>query len=234
MSHNETLEEVRKVGRERLYPSLTNPNWLVLRIRRELFRHWLEGLAGGDFSVLDVGGRIQPYRILLGKRCAQYVSVDVLVTPLVDVVGLAQQLPLAEEKFDLVFCTQVLEYLPEPRLAVNEIHRTLKKGGFLLLSVPAVFPRDSELEYWRFLPGALKHLLSDFSRVGIAPEGNSLTGFIRTTNVCLVSFARPAILRRLIGCSVVPVLNLLGAFLQLVIRSNGDRFTANFSVLAQK
>jgi hypothetical protein len=102
------------------------------------------------------------------------------------------------------------------------------------LSVPAVFPREAEAEYWRFLPGALKHLLSDFSSVEIAQEGNSLIGFIRTANVCFVLFAKPAILRRLIGCTVVPMLNILGALLQLVMRSNDDRFTVNFSVLAQK
>lgn len=234
MSHTETLEEVRRAGKERLYPSLTNPNWLVLRKRRELFQRWLHSVPGGSFSVLDVGGRIQPYRSLLGERCAQYVAIDVRVTPLVDVLGLAQQLPVGDERFDLVFCTQVLEYVPEPQLVLNEIHRALKKGGFLFLSVPAVFPRDSELEYWRFLPRALMHLLSDFSRINIAPEGNSFVGFIRTTNVCLVSFAKPAILSWLIGCGVVPVLNILGALLQSVTRSKDDRFTANFSVLAQK
>jgi hypothetical protein len=41
-------------------------------------------------------------------------------------------------------------------------------------------------------------------------------------------------LRWLIGCAVVPMLNILGFFLQAIIRSNDDRFTANFSVLAQK
>ncbi|MGA9040152.1 MAG: class I SAM-dependent methyltransferase [Terriglobales bacterium] len=234
MSPTETPEAVREAGRERLYPSLTNPNWLILRRRRELFQRWLENVPGEKLSVLDVGGRVQPYRSLLKERCAQYVAVDIRVTPLVNVVGLAQQLPVGDEKFDLVFCTQVLEYIPEPKLVLNEIHRTLKKGGFLFLSVPAVFPRDAELEYWRFLPGALKHLLSDFSRVEIAPEGNSLVGFIRTTNVCLVSFAKPAFLSWLIGCSVVPVLNILGVLLEFVIHSKDDRFTANFSVLARK
>jgi SAM-dependent methyltransferase len=234
MSDAETLEEVRKAGRARLQPSLIDPNWLVLRHRRELFKRWLKRLPEDGLSVLDVGGRIQPYRTLLGAKCIRYTAVDIRITPLVDVVGLAQHLPVADQRFDLVFCTQVLEYLFEPQLAVNEIYRALKKDGFLFLSVPAVFPRDSESEYWRFLPGALKYLLSDFSSVEVAPEGNSLTGFIRTMNVCLLTFAKPAALRWLIGCTVVPMLNILGFFLQATIRSDDDRFTANFSVLAQK
>jgi SAM-dependent methyltransferase len=234
MSHAETLEEVRKAGKARLHPSLTDPNWLILRYRRELFEQWLKHLPAGGVSVLDVGGRIQPYRSLLGAKCRRYVALDIRITVLVDVVGLAQHLPVADEIFDLVFCTQVLEYLPEPQLALNEIRRTLKKGGFLFLSVPAVFPRDSESECWRFLPAGLRSLLSGFSSVEVAPEGNSLTGFVRTINVCLLTFAKPAALRRLISCTVVPVLNILGAFLQSVIHSDDDRFTANFSILAKK
>ena len=192
MPPTETLEQVQKTGRERLYPSITNPNWLVLRKRRELFVAWLKGIPSGDLSVLDVGGRIQPYRALLGERCTRYLAIDVSPTPLVDVIGQAECLPFRDRQFDLVLCTQVLEYVPDPPLVVNEIYRTLKAGGLLLLSAPAVFPRDSETEYWRFLPCGLKRLLSKFSSVEVVAEGNSLVGFIRTTNVCLVSFARPA------------------------------------------
>ncbi len=234
MSQTETLEQVRRAGRERLYPSLTNPNWLVLRKRRELFLEWLTNMPPGDLSVLDVGGRIQPYRVLLGSRCARYVAVDVRPGPLVDVVGTAEQLPFASQQFDLIFCTQVLEYVPDPQLALNEIHRALKAGGFLLLSAPAVFPRDSEKEYWRFLPCGLKQLLSSFSHINLAAEGNSLIGFIRTANVWLVSFAKPPGLDRLLCFSLVPLLNILGALLQFLTSSADDRFTANFSVLAQK
>src|ERR1700720_595590 len=211
MPQSETLEQVQSAGRERLYPSITNPNWLVLRKRRELFIAWLKNVPARNLSVLDVGGRIQPYRILLEESCARYVAMDLRLTPVVDVVGRAEQLPFGSQQFDMVLCTQVLEYVPDPRVVIAEIHRALKAGGFLLLSVPSVFPRDSESEYWRFLPCALKHLLSAFSIVDVVPEGNSLTGFIRTTNVCLVSFIKPRFFGTLLRFSVVPVLNMLGA-----------------------
>lgn len=234
MPQSETLEQVQQAGKERLYPSITNPSWLVLRKRRDVFTGWLNQVSAQNMSVLDVGGRIQPYRTLLGERCARYVAMDMRLTPVVNVVGRAEHLPFGSQKFDMVLCTQVLEYVPEPEVVIAEIHRTLKAGGVLLLSVPSVFPRDSEIEYWRFLPCALKHLLSAFSGVDVVPEGNSLTGFIRTTNVCLVSFVKPRWLGTLLRFSVVPVLNILGALLQFLIPSADDRFTANFSVLAKK
>ena len=234
MSQTEMLEEVQKTGKERLYPSLANPNWLVLRKRRQLFRRWLSALPGSELKVLDIGGRIQPYRVLLGDRCAKYVAIDLKASPLVDIVGRAEQLPLPNTQFDLIFCTQVLQYIPNPRVVIGEIYRVLRPGGFLLLSVPFVFPRDSELEYWRFLPGAIRLLLSAFSSIEVAPEGNTIVGLIRTASICLVTFIKPAALRPLLRFTIVPMLNLLGAMLQFLIPVADDRFTANFSVLAKK
>src|SRR5437867_905175 len=101
MPLSETLEQVERAGRERLYPSITNPNWLVLRKRRQLFIGWLKNTPAGKLSVLDVGGRIQPYRILLGERCARYVAMDLRLTPLVDVVGHGERLPFRSQQFDI-------------------------------------------------------------------------------------------------------------------------------------
>ena len=83
MSQTETQDQVQKCGRERLYPSLTNPNWLVLRKRRELFQRWLGRLPQQNLSVLDVGGRIQPYRSLV-PGAARYIAIDLRATPLVE------------------------------------------------------------------------------------------------------------------------------------------------------
>jgi hypothetical protein len=91
--HIETMDELNREGRERLYPSLTNPSWLVLRRRRQIFRKWLARLDDRRLDVLDVGGRVQPYRPLLEGRLRRYVSIDVSRAPLVDVVARGQQIP---------------------------------------------------------------------------------------------------------------------------------------------
>ena len=233
-SENQIVAQLGREARERLYPSLTNPNWLILRRRRQLFTDWLKRLPQTGLWVLDVGGRIQPYRSLLGQACERYVAVDIQMTPLVDVVGKAEELPLRDNQFDLVFCTQVLEYIAEPALAISEIRRVLKPGGWLLLSVPAIFPQDSDVEYWRFLPPAIRRLLSGFSTVDLAPEGNSIVGMLRTANVGLFMFAKPHLLKRLLQFTVIPLLNLLGAALGALISDKSNRFSANFSALAQK
>lgn len=232
MSESESLEHVRRLARERLYPRLTSPNWLILRARRKLFAKWFETIPGAGLQVLDVGGRLQPYRPLLRDRCAGYLAVDLRRTPLVNVVGRAEELPFGDARFDIVICTQVLEYVPDPRRAVREMYRVLKPGGFAVLSVPSVFPRDSEVEYWRFLRSAVDEMLSDFAKVEVAAEGNSLVGLVRTLAVCAVSFTRPAFLAKLLSYTLIPLLNGVGVLAEQL--SEDDRFAANFSALARK
>ena len=226
-------EEPSKQSQERVRPSLRNPNWLILRHRRRIFANGLGRLGDDALRVLDVGGRLQPYRLLLGARVRNYVAIDPQLTPLVNVAAVAQALPFREGQFDLVICTQVLEYFPEPSRAVDEIRRVLRKGGYAFFSAPSVFVRDGDKEYWRFLAEGLRYLLRDFAEVGVIPEGNSLTGLFRTLNVLAVSFVRPKTLVPVLAWTFVPVLNLAGSLMEK-LGGTGDHFVANFSAWVRK
>ncbi len=48
----------------------------------------------------------------------------------------AECLPFADEVFDWVLCSEVMEHLPEPDKALGEIKRILKRGGRAVVSVP--------------------------------------------------------------------------------------------------
>jgi SAM-dependent methyltransferase len=233
MKKRETSQQVSREARERLHPSITNPNWLVLSARRELFEKWIAVLGGSSLRILDVGGRIQTYRPLFGDRVVRYYSLDIVPGPCVSVIGRAEDLPFVSGFFDVVLCTQMLEYVPDPQQAIDEIHRVLRPGGYLLLSAPAVFPRDSDPEYWRFLPSSLQLLLRNFREIQIAAEGSSITGLLRTVNVALVMFS-PSLVRPLLRYTAVPGLNLLGRLLERLARTNNDQLTANFAVFARK
>jgi SAM-dependent methyltransferase len=221
-------------ARKRLHPSITNPNWLVLRARRKLFTDWALQLGGNSLRILDVGGRIQPYRPLFERQTGcRYYSLDLFPGPFVNVVGQAEDLPFQTDAFDVVVCTQVLEYVPNPQKAVDEIRRVLRTDGHLFLSAPAVFPRDTDPEYWRFLPASLRFLLREFAEVTIAAEGSTIVGLFRTLNVSLTAYT-PPVLRSILRYTAVPALNILGLLTETLARTRNDQFTANFSVLARK
>lgn len=229
-----TLDEPTRQGRERLFPSLTNPNWLVLRERRRIFERWLAQMPSSALDVLDIGGRIQPYRALLTDRLRCYIALDLCFTPLVDVVARGEQLPLGDARFDLVICTQVLEYVAEPSAVLSEIHRVLRPGGDLLLSVPSACPIDAAEECWRFLPAGLHQLLNNFTRVEVVAEGSSVIGFFRTVNICLDVFVRYPSARFVYRRALAPLVNLGGALMEQLSRRRNEQFVVNYSVLARK
>lgn len=233
MSKHETADWATREARERLYPRITNPNWLILRARRKLFTTWVGRIDGTSLRILDVGGRIQPYRPLLNGRIREYYSVDLVAGPCVSAVGRAEYLPFASNQFDLVFCTQMLEYIPCPQEAVDEIHRVLRPSGCLFLSAPAVFPRDSDPEYWRFLPSSLQLLLRHFAQVEIAAEGSTISGLLRTLNVSLITFS-PRLARTILRYTATPTLNGLALILEKLAHTSNDQLTANFSAFARK
>ncbi|MGB6476321.1 MAG: class I SAM-dependent methyltransferase [Candidatus Sulfotelmatobacter sp.] len=234
MARTETLEFVNHETGERFAPSLRNSSYLVLRKRRQNFERWLSAVPGSNLCVLDVGGRIQPYRRLLAGRVQKYIAVDLVQSPLVNLQANAGEMPFPEGLFDLVFCTQVLEYVLEPAVPVREIYRVLKPGGVALFSFAAFYPRIADDDYWRFTSAGLRHLLRPFGRVEVVPEGSSISGFFRACAVCLSMFARYPALRSLVEWTVVPVLNLSALALEKVARTDNDQATGNYSVWAQK
>lgn len=229
---NEDRDWVVRTGRERLRPRMTDPNWLILRRRREIFQSWLRQLQLRDPKVLDVGGRIQPYRELIASP-SQYWAVDLRPTVLVSAVATAERLPFADSSFDLVLCTQMIEYAPDPGAVMKEIHRVLRPQGRLFLSAPSIFPRDSEQDKWRLFPAGLNQLLTGFSDVQIVPECGSGAGFMRTLAVFAHMAARYQAVRFVVSCSLVPFLNVLGAALDRFGARDGS-FTVNYSVQATK
>jgi SAM-dependent methyltransferase len=234
MSSSSERENLLKTADDRLNPSITNPNFLVLRSRRRIFQKWISSLPDNPLRVLDIGGRYQPYRPLLAGRVSQYVAVDVLRTALVDVVGDGEFLPFAANAFDVIIATQVFEYFSRPHLAAERIHASLKPGGILLMSVAACAPRFVDEECWRFTPRGIRSLLAPFSRIEIVPEVTSLGGLLRTINLGMHHYSHFGPLRRGYELTICPLLNAIGLVLESLNVTKNDQFTSNYSVLAQK
>jgi 2-polyprenyl-3-methyl-5-hydroxy-6-metoxy-1,4-benzoquinol methylase len=47
-------------------------------------------------------------------------------------------LPIKEESLDLILCLDVLEHLVDPWETINKLHRLLKKGGYIIASIPNI------------------------------------------------------------------------------------------------
>lgn len=120
---------------------------------------------------LDIGAQNGPYAARFPNR----VSLDIRPGLGVHVIGDAQALGVADEAFDVVLCTEVLEHLPEPQRAIDEMFRVLRPGGTLLLTTRFLFPiHDAPHDYFRFTKYGLRYLLRRFTILELCEETDSV------------------------------------------------------------
>lgn len=97
-------------------------------------------------------------------------------TSAIDIVSDILSIPLPDETFDAVLCTEVLEHLPDPVLALKEFSRLLKRGGVLILTAP--FCSLTHFAPYHFSTGFnrffyVHHLEKEgFERIEILENGN--------------------------------------------------------------
>ena len=68
-----------------------------------------------------------------------YISAD-LASPHAMVKMDITAIDWPDASFDIVYCSHVLEHIPDDRKAMSEIFRVLKPGGWALIQVPLSRP----------------------------------------------------------------------------------------------
>ena len=89
-------------------------------------------------AVLDIGARDGGLRGFLPPG-VKYQGIDIapeFAGPDVLIQDISNGIPFPDGAYDFVFCIEVLEHVPNPYGTLGEIHRVLKPGGVLVLSVP--------------------------------------------------------------------------------------------------
>ncbi len=121
-------------------------------------------VLGKKKRLLDLGCGVKPFKCVYSNYCESSVGIDVAQTlhgtEQVDVIYDGKKIPFANQEFDIVFCTEVLEHVPEPTEFLNEIFRVLKPHGTLIMTVPFLVPLHEEPhDFFRYTKHALKYML---------------------------------------------------------------------------
>jgi SAM-dependent methyltransferase len=74
-----------------------------------------------------------------------YITAD-LESPLAKVHLDVQSIPYPDQTFDIVFCNHVLEHVADDRLAMREMHRVMRPGGWGVLLSPVDETRATTFE----------------------------------------------------------------------------------------
>jgi len=127
-----------------------------------------------DRLTLDLGCSNSPYSHYFKNR----IGLDVNKGRGVDVVADAHDLPFEDGKFDIILCTEVLEHLHSPHVAISEMKRVLKVGGKLILTTRFIFPiHDAPGDYFRYTKYGLRYLFKDWNVISLVEEVGTKDAF---------------------------------------------------------
>jgi ubiquinone/menaquinone biosynthesis C-methylase UbiE len=84
---------------------------------------------------------------------------------------------IPSDTFDCIILTQTLQYIYEPRAALQTIRRILKPGGVLLATLPGISQQNRALEqwddHWRFTTVSCSRLFAE----SFPPEQLKIQGY---------------------------------------------------------
>jgi SAM-dependent methyltransferase len=86
-----------------------------------------------SLRILEIGSGVR-------KINPNVVNLDIGLFNNVDVVGDGHHLPFLDNSFDGVVIEVVLEHIREPEKVISEIHRVLKRDGYVYSVVPFMHP----------------------------------------------------------------------------------------------
>jgi len=168
---------------------------------------------GTDRDILNIGSGTTEY----GENV---VNLDIGLFQGVDIVGDALHLPILSESLDAVMAQGVLEHVRKPDLAVAEMYRVLKKGGYCYSEIPFMQPYHAvPADYQRYTIMGIEELFDRFDPVEkgvILGPASAMSWIAREFLAILFSFNNPYLYRagqRVFGWITVP-LKYLDIFLE--------------------
>jgi SAM-dependent methyltransferase len=157
---------------------------------------------------------------------------------LIDVYYDGKTIPFDDRYFDSVYSSEVLQHISDIEPIIAEIERVLKKGGYLLITVPFVWHESGQpIDGVRYTSFGIVNLLERHGLKIIHQKkmGNYFTTTIQTRNAYLyhVLFPGPALVKLILTAVFISPYNLLGVILSPILGRNQDLFS-NMVIVAQK
>jgi SAM-dependent methyltransferase len=165
--HNDLLDQLKTKIKK--FPIIYE--WLAevvapVYISKKTLKTIIREINSGDQLGLNIGSGITNYS-------ENIVNFDLQSFKNVQVVGDLFKLPFKDCKFDYVFSIYVLEHVPNPELAIEEMYRVLKPGGICYSLVPFIQGfHAAPLDFLRFTPKGVESYFYKFEIIknrGLGP-----------------------------------------------------------------
>ncbi len=119
-------------------------------------------------SVLVLGGAVlgEGLKPIIDDERAEFVETDVSLGPRTKLVCDGTSLPFADDSFEGVIVQAVLEHVVDPYKCVAEIHRVLRRGGFVYAETPFMQQvHGGPYDFTRFTHSGHRRLFREFENL---------------------------------------------------------------------
>jgi len=129
--------------------------WLYLKNESNFF-------TADHLKVLHIAPEQCFHKKFQAQKNLDYLTGD-LLSPIADIHFDLHDIPLEDNRFDVIFCNHVMEHVTDALRCMQELHRVLKPGGWGILQVPQdmnraetyedariVTPEEREKHFWQY------------------------------------------------------------------------------------
>jgi len=229
--------------KEMFIPSLLgifiNPFYFI---RRGLYKGIISNKKYLKGRLLDFGCGSKPYKNLLDVK--EYIGLDIEESghshknEQVDVYYDGKTIPFDDNNFDSVFSSEVLEHIFNLEQILNELHRVIKPGGYMLITLPFIWEEhEIPYDFARYTSFGITHLLknSGFEIITIEKTTNYVETIFQTWNAYVRRFVFPS--NRLLKVCMTPIfiapITILGILFSKILPDNKDFYLSNI-IIARK
>ncbi|MDF1548083.1 MAG: class I SAM-dependent methyltransferase [Bacteroidales bacterium] len=217
-----------------------NPFYIIRRSLYYSIKKYAPSLEG---ELLDFGCGDKPYKSLFNK-VEKYIGLDIEneahshEKEEIDVYYDGRTIPFNNGHFDVVFSSEVFEHVFDIENVINEIHRVIKPGGKLFITVPFTW-NEHEIpnDFGRYTSFGIRHLLekNGFEIISLEKSGHFAAVIAQLIMLYIYELiaTKNKYLNLLINSIFVAPFTILGVVISTVLPKRKSLYFNNI-VLAKK
>jgi SAM-dependent methyltransferase len=191
-------------------------------------------------KLMDFGCGDKPYKEVIDVD--EYICLDIEASghshddEEIDVYYDGKKIPFNDNYFDSILSTEVLEHVFNLDEIISELHRVLRPGGYMLLTLPFVWEEhEIPCDFARYTSFAIEHILG---KVGFKVVSNyKTTNYVETIFQMWIAYVVKTILpsNRLIKSLLIPLciapITIVALIMSKVLPKNMDFYHNNIIVV---
>ena len=193
-------------------------------------RHYFKG------KVLDIGGG-RKRGAFIPPKTKEWIFADISPELKPDVICNVENMKFNDNIFNTIKATELFEHVQKPEQGIKECYRVLKKNGYLIVSMPFLYPIHGDpYDYQRWTKHKWKTIAkqTNFKVEKIITIGYFFTVLSDMLKKMNRSLPLPV---RLLGYAFYPVLDIVSAIDNLKIISKNKilkTYTSGYLIILKK